>query len=321
MAQQKSEDRVVPDGGVMPAQPDVVGGGQGKAVPVEQTAGQLELAIATAEDPAGSARQAARDRSRAGRARVPKAIVTEKTSPLAMMEEVVERLDSAMKKVVANRGAPGPDGLTVGALREQWPTIAAKLRAGLLDGSYRPGVIRRAMIPKAGGGQRGLGIPSVVDRVVMEAVRQVLEPLYEPTFHASSHGFRPGRSCHTAITEAKKHVRQGYERVVDIDLEKFFDRVNHQRLLARLAQRVCDRRLLMLIGHMLKAKVVLPDGVVIGVDEGVPQGSPLSPLLSNIVLDELDTELARRGHRFVRYADDCNVYVRSERAGSGSWPA
>jgi group II intron reverse transcriptase/maturase len=313
MAQQKSEDRVVPDGGVMPVQP--AGGGQGKAVPVEQTAAQLLLPIATAEDPAGSAREAARDRSRAGRAGVPKAIVTMENTPLAVMEEVVERLDSAMKKVVANKGAPGPDGLTVGALREQWPTIAPRLRVGLLAESYRPGEIRRAMIPKAGGGQRGLGIPNVVDRVVMEAVRQVLEPVYEPTFHASSHGFRPGRSCHTAITEAKQHVRDGYEWVVDIDLEKFFDRVNHQRLLARLAQRVDDRRLLVLIGRMLKAKVVLPDGVVIGVDEGVPQGSPLSPLLSNIVLDELDRELAQRGHRFVRYADDCNVYVRSERAG------
>jgi group II intron reverse transcriptase/maturase len=194
--------------------------------------------------------------------------------------------------------------------------IARGLRCELLAGSYRPGVIRRAMIPKAGGGQRGLGIPNVVDRVVMEAVRQVLEPVYEPTFHPASHGFRPGRSCHTAITDAKRHVRDGYEWVVDIDLEKFFDRVNHQRLLARLAQRVGDRRLLVLIGRMLKAEVVLPDGVVIGVDEGVPQGSPLSPLLSNIVLDELDTELARRGHRFVRYADDCNVYVRSERAGT-----
>ena len=184
-----------------------------------------------------------------------------------------------MKKVVANKGRPGPDGMTVAALREQWPSIAPRLRAALLSGTYRPGGIRRAMIPKADGGQRGLGIPNVVDRVVMEAVRQVLEPLFEPTFHASSHGFRPGRSCHTAIAEAKQHVRDGYEWVVDIDLEKFFDRVNHQRLLARLAQRVDDRRLLVLIARMLKAKVVLPDGVVIGVDEGVPQGSPLSPLL------------------------------------------
>ena len=203
MAQQKSEDRVVPDGGVMPVQPNDDVEGQGKAVPVEQTAEQLRLAVATAEDPAGSAREVVRDRSRAGRAGVPKAIVTGKTSPLAVMEEVVERLDQAMLKVVANRGAPGPDGLTVGVLRERWPTIAPKLRAGLLAGRYRPGVIRRAMIPKAGGGQRGLGIPNVVDRVVMEAVRQVLEPLFEPSFHASSHGFRPGRSCHTAIAEAK----------------------------------------------------------------------------------------------------------------------
>ena len=297
----------------MPAKPVV--GGQGKAVPVEQTAVQLQLPVATAEGPAGSAREAARDRFRVGGARVPKAIVTAYAGTPATMEEVAERIDSAMKKVVANRGAPGPDAMTVIELRQQWPSIAPKLRASLLAGRYRPGGIRRAMIPKADGGQRALGIPNVVDRVVMEAVRQVLEPLFEPTFHASSHGFRPGRSCHTAIAEAKQHVRDGYEWVVDIDLEKFFDRVNHQRLIARLAQRVCDRRLLVLIGRMLKAKVVLPDGVVIGVDEGVPQGSPLSPLLSNIVLDELETELARRGHRFVRYADDANVYVRSERAG------
>jgi retron-type reverse transcriptase len=155
---------------------------------------------------------------------VPKAIVTDENSPLARMEEVAGRLESAMKKVVANKGAPGPDAMTVAKLREQWPSIAARLRAGLLSGTYRSGGIRRAMIPKADGGQRALGIPNVVDRVVMEAVRQVLEPLFEPTFHASSHGFRPGRSCHTAVAEAKRHVRAGHEWVVDIDLEKFFDR-------------------------------------------------------------------------------------------------
>ena len=190
-----------------------------------------------------------------------------------------------------------------------------RLSADLLEGSYRPGEIRRAFIPKAGGGQRGLGIPDVIDRVVQEAVRQVLEPLWEPTFHPSSHGFRPGRSCHTAITEAQRYLEDGYEWVVDLDLEKFFDLVCHQRLTAKLAQRVGDRRLLVLIGRMLKAKVVLPDGVVIASEQGVPQGGPLSPLLSNIVLDELDRELDRRGHKFVRYADDANVYVRSERAG------
>ncbi len=316
MAQQKSEDRVVPDGGVMPAQPaGSSAGGQGKAVPVEKAVPQLSLPIATAENPKGATRAAASDRSEAGLAGAPKAIVNDKPSAPVTMEEVVERLTSAMKKVVSNRGAPGPDGMTVSQLRERWPIVSQKLHVGLLEGSYRPGEIRRAQIPKAAGGQRELGIPDVADRVVMEAVRQVLEPLFEPTFHPSSHGFRPGRSCHTAVAEAAGHLQDGYEWVVDIDLEKFFDRVNHQRLIARLAQRVCDRRLLVLIARMLTAKVLLADGVVIGSDEGVPQGSPLSPLLSNIVLDELDSELARRGHRFVRYADDANVYVRSERAG------
>jgi group II intron reverse transcriptase/maturase len=231
------------------------------------------------------------------------------------MEGVVSRLTSALLKVASNMGAPGPDGQTIEALLEQWLVVLPKLGADLLAGRYRPGEIRRVNIPKAGGGQRGLGIPDVVDRVVQEAVRQVLEPLWELTFHPSSHGFRPGRSCHTAITEAKTYLEDGYEWVVDLDLEKFFDLVCHQRLTAKLAQRVGDRRLLVLIGRMLKAKVVLPDGVVIASEQGVPQGGPLSPLLSNIVLDELDRELDRRGHKFVRYADDANVYVRSERAG------
>ncbi|MGH2625846.1 MAG: group II intron reverse transcriptase/maturase, partial [Anaerolineales bacterium] len=318
MARQKSEDRVVADGGVMPVQPAVSsGGGQAKAIPVDEAVSQLRLPIATAEAPYGGPSSLIPDRSGShAAARVPKAIVSSWTSePATMMEEVVERLGSALLKVVGNKGAPGPDGVTVESLQQQWPTIAPKLSADLLAGRWHPGEIRRAHIPKAGGGQRGLGIPNVADRVVMEAIRQVLEPLFEPTFHPSSHGFRPGRSCHTAVAEAAGHLRDGYEWVVDIDLEKFFDRVNHQRLLARLAQRVGDRRLLVLISRLLKAKVVLPDGVVIGVDEGVPQGSPLSPLLSNILLDELDRELARRGHRFVRYADDCNVYVQSERAG------
>ena len=200
-------------------------------------------------------------------------------------------------------------------MRAHWPVLRAQLTAQWSVGSYTPGEIRRVFIPKADGGQRSLGIPNVVDRVVQEAVRLALSPLYEPTFHASSHGFRPGRSCQTAIDQAKGYLEDGYEWVVDLDLEKFFDRVNHQRLMARLNERVRDRDLLVLIGRMLKAGVVMPDGVKVSNDEGVPQGGPLSPLLSNVVLDELDRELERRGLRFVRYADDCNIYVRSERAG------
>jgi RNA-directed DNA polymerase len=316
MAQQKSEDRVLPEGGVMPAEPAGSSiGGQGKAVPVEETAVQLELPVATAENPRGATRRTTRDRLGAVQAGVPEATVNAEKAALATMEEVARRLPSAVVKVAQNKGAPGPDGQTIDELRKQWAVIYPKLRADLLAGKYRPGVIRRAEIPKAGGGQRGLGIPNVVDRVVQEAVRQVLEPLFEPSFHPSSHGFRPGRSCHTAVAEASRHLQDAFKWVVDIDLEKFFDRVCHQRLMAKLAERVGDRLLLVLVGRMLKARVVLPDGVVIDIEEGVPQGSPLSPLLSNVVLDELDSELARRGHRFVRYADDANVYVRSERAG------
>ena len=208
--------------------------------------------------------------------RAPKAISKVGTAAPAMMEEVAYRLTDALLRVASNKGAPGPDGQTIEALCEQWPVALPRLQGDLLEGTYRPGEIRRAFIPKAGGGQRGLGIPDVVDRVVQEAVRQVLEPLWEPTFHPSSHGFRPGRSCHTAITEAKGHLEDGYEWVVDLDLEKFFDLVCHQRLMAKLAERVSDRRLLALIGRMLKAKVVLPDGVAIASEQGVPQGGPLA---------------------------------------------
>ena len=215
-----------------------------------------------------------------------------------------------------NGGAPGVDGEDFEAIelqgREGW---LGELRQTLKERSYRAAPVRRVWIPKASGGRRGLGIPNVVDRVVQAAIRRVLEPMYEPTFHPSSHGFRPRRGGHTAIQQARRYVAEGYEWVVDIDLKSFFDRVSHQRLMARLAERVGDRRVLQLLGRLLKAKVVLPNGVKVSNEEGVPQGGPLSPLLSNIVLDELDRELARRGHRFVRYADDCNVYVRSERAG------
>ncbi|MGB8877409.1 MAG: group II intron reverse transcriptase/maturase [Solirubrobacteraceae bacterium] len=290
-------------------------GGQGKAVPVEETAVQLGLPIATAENLRGATRRRTRDRLGEIRAGAPKAIDKVGTAASATMEEVAYRLTDALLKVASNKGAPGPDGQTIEMLLEQWLVVLPGLQADLLAGRYRPGGIRRVVIPKAGGGQRGLGIPDVVDRVVQEAVRQVLEPLFEPTFHPSNHGFRPGRSCHTAIAEAKTHLEDGCEWCVDLDLAKFFDLVCHQRLTAKLAERVSDRRLLVLIEWMLKAKVVLPDGVVIDTEQGVPQGGPLSPLLSNIVLDELDWELDRRGHRFARYADDCNVYVRSERAG------
>ncbi len=277
------------------------------------------LAFATAENPRrirGAEGVNGLDLSRPKARKVPKVKANQRRAGPARMEEVVERLEEAFANVAANRGAPGPDRQTIEQVFAQLPTVLSKLRRALLEGSYQPGEIRRVWIPKAGGkGQRGLGIPNVVDRMVQEAVRLVLEPLYEPTFHPSSHGFRPGRGCQTAIAEAKGYVEEGHHIVVDMDLEQFFDRVHHQRLHARLAQRVEDGRLLALIGRMLKTKVVMPNGVKVATEEGVPQGGPLSPLLSNIVLDELDWELCRRGHRFVRYADDCNIYVRSERAG------
>jgi len=230
------------------------------------------------------------------------------------MEKVAERLEDAFYRVASNKGAPGPDRQSISDVRKHLDEILPKLADELCTGTYQPGMIRRVWIPKSGG-QRGLGIPNVIDRLVQEATRQVLEPLYEPTFHPNSHGFRPNRSCHTAIAQASVFVEMGHEIMVDLDMEKFFDKVPPQRLLSRLKQQVADGRIIRLISRMLKAKVVMPDGVVVSTEEGVPQGGPLSPLLSNIVLDELDKELARRGHHFVRYADDVNIYVRTKRAG------
>jgi RNA-directed DNA polymerase len=280
---------------------------------------QLQLPFETAEVP-GRTRPDVDDGVACGQPKAtppatPKSKVKEEKSSSATMEEVTERLGAAFARVSSNKGAPGPDRQSIQEVRRHLETLLPSLKASLLDGSYRPGDIRRVWIPKSGGGQRGLGIPNVIDRVVQEAVRQVLEPQYEPTFHDASHGFRPGRGCHTAIAAARRHLEEGYEWVVDLDLEKFFDTVHQQRLMSRLAERIADRRLLVLIGRMLKAKVVMPDGLVVSTEEGVPQGGPLSPLLSNVVLDELDSELSRRGYRFVRYADDANIYVRSERAG------
>ena len=318
MTRQKSEERTVAKGLGNKAPTRLVEPGAGaKAFPVNEEARQLLLLFETAEESAqaGTDGEAARTRKRAAPRAAPKSRSKQGTTKPATIETVTERLKEAFQAVARNQGAPGPDGQTIEEVRAHLDALVPELKTSLLEGSYTPGEIRRVWIPKSGGGQRGLGIPNVVDRMVQEAVRQVLEPVYEPTFHPSSHGFRPGRSCQTAIAEAVRYLDEGYEWVVDLDLEKFFDRVNHQRLMSRLAQRVQDRRLLVLIGQMLRAQVVLPDGVVSSTEEGVPQGGPLSPLLSNVVLDELDQELARRGHRFVRYADDANIYVRSERAG------
>jgi group II intron reverse transcriptase/maturase len=280
---------------------------------------QLDMWFGTAEEPKARAKGADGGTGRGVAQPVtyeaPKPSHKGKQKSSPMMEAVATRLYEAFQNVASNKGAPGPDKQTIGEVREHLNEVVRSLTVSLLEGTYVPGDIRRVWIPKGGGGQRGLGIPNVIDRMVQEAVRLVLEPMYEPTFHASSHGFRPGRSCQTAIEQAKGYLDEGLEWVVDFDLEKFFDRVNHQRAMARLAERVKDRSLLKLIGRMLKARVVMPDGVVVSTEEGVPQGGPLSPLLSNIVLTELDEELSRRGHRFVRYADDCNIYVRSERAG------
>ena len=225
-----------------------------------------------------------------------------------------ENMAAAWKRVKANKGSAGVDGRTVQEtgeyLKQAWPDI----RARLMDGSYRPEAVRGVSIPKPDGGVRELGIPTVVDRLIQQALLQVLQPRIDPTFSAHSHGFRPGRSAHGAVLEAQRYVQAGYRVVVDVDLEKFFDRVNHDILMDRLAKRIADKRVLRLIRRYLQAGI-LRHGVSSERHEGTPQGGPLSPLLANVLLDEVDRELARRGHRFVRYADDCNVYVRSRRAG------
>jgi len=225
-----------------------------------------------------------------------------------------ENMVRAWKRVLANKGSAGVDGRTVletgEYLKHAWPEI----RSRLLDGSYRPEPVRRVGIPKPGGGTRELGIPTVVDRLIQQALLQVLQPLIDPTFSEHSHGFRPGRSAHGALLEAQRYVQAGYRTVVDVDLEKFFDRVNHDILMDRLAKRIADKPVLRLIRRYLQAGI-LAHGVHSERIEGTPQGGPLSPLLANVLLDEVDRELERRGHRFVRYADDCNVYVRSRRAG------
>jgi group II intron reverse transcriptase/maturase len=232
------------------------------------------------------------------------------------MERVVGRdnLLAALKRVRKNKGSPGIDGMRVEELadylRENWERI----RATLLDGSYRPSAVRRREIPKSGGGVRQLGIPTVLDRFIQQAILQVLQPIFDPTFSPHSYGFRPGRKAHDAVCQAQRYVQSGRRWVVDVDLEKFFDRVNHDVLMSRLAKRIGDGRLLRVIRRYLEAGV-LADGVVVERHEGTPQGGPLSPLLANVLLDEVDQALERSGHTFVRYADDCNVYVRSKRAG------
>jgi RNA-directed DNA polymerase len=222
-----------------------------------------------------------------------------------MMEEICERENcrEALRRVKANKGGPGVDAMSVdelpGYLVQHWPEI----RAQLLSGTYRPQPVRRVAIPKPDGGMRKLGVPTVLDRLIQQAVLQVLQRRWDASFSDHSYGFRPGRSAHQAIVRAQQYIIEGHGWVVDLDLEKFFDRVSHDRLMAKIAQRISDKRLLKLIRAFLTAGV-MEEGLVSAVDEGTPQGGPLSPLLSNLVLDELDRELEQRGHRFVRYADD-----------------
>jgi RNA-directed DNA polymerase len=264
--------------------------------------------------PAGEAREAGREETESF------STTNDTQSPAhtnRLMEEICERenLREALRRVRANQGSAGVDGMTVeqitGYLKQHWPAI----REQLLSGTYKPQPVRRVEIPKPdGGGVRKLGIPSTLDRFIQQAVLQVLQRQWDRTFSDHSYGFRPGRSAHQAVAQAQQYIAEGHGWCVDLDLEKFFDRVNHDKLMGQIAKRVEDKRLLKLIRAFLNAGV-MENGLVSPSVEGTPQGGPLSPLLSNLVLDELDRELERRGHRFVRYADDCNIYVSSERAG------
>lgn len=233
-----------------------------------------------------------------------------------LMEQVVDRdnLNRAYFRVISNKGSAGADGMTVDELLDWCRANGQALRESLLSGRYRPSPVKGVEIPKPGGGTRQLGIPTVVDRLVQQAILQVLDPILDPKFSDSSYGFRPGRGAHDALASASRHVSEGYVYVVDLDLEKFFDRVNHDILMARLARHVKDKRLLKIVRAFLTAGL-MHDGVVHDRSEGTPQGGPLSPLLANLLLDDLDKELEKREHRFVRYADDCNIYVQSLKAG------
>ena len=252
---------------------------------------------------------------RSGEAR-PAARGDERSGSDHLMERVAERGNAlaALKRVRQNKGGPGIDGMSVeelpNYLREHWEGIWVQLLAG----TYQPAPVMRRQIPKSGGGVRELGIPTVLDRFIQQAILQVLQPRFDPTFSEHSYGFRPGRRAHDAVCEAQRYIQEGRRWVVDVDLEEFFDRVNHDVLMGKLAKRIADKRMLRIIRRYLEAGV-MANGVVMERHEGTPQGSPLSPLLANVLLDDVDKELERRGHAFVRYADDCNVYVRSKRAG------
>jgi RNA-directed DNA polymerase len=225
-----------------------------------------------------------------------------------------ENMAVAWKRVKANKGSAGVDGLTIDQMPQYLKTHWPQTRTELLDGTYRPQAVRRVEIPKPTGGTRELGIPTVLDRLIQQALLQILQPLIDPTFSEFSYGFRPGRSAHDAVRKAQQYAKDGYRVVVDVDLEKFFDRVNHDILMDRLAKRIADKTVLRLIRRYLEAGIMM-NGVVFERAEGTPQGCPISPLLANVLLDEVDKALEKRGHRFARYADDCNVYLRSQSAG------